>query len=153
MSEVWNGVFLLAALSAAVLWAAGVHGDVWRWWLALTGAISYYNVRHKQDAFGPLAMGLCRGLVFGVTASAITGAVSTAVLIGGAVMTAYVLALTFVGKSLGPRAGRVMPKLIAGISLVDAMLILAAGAPPVLAVAGVAGFAATLAAQRLVSGT
>ena len=151
--EVWTGVFLLAALSAAVLWAAGVYREAWRWWAGLAAAISYYNVRHKRDPFGPLAMGLCRGLVFAVTASAITGAVPMSVLVGAGVMTAYVLSLTFVGKSLGPRAARIMPKLIAGISLVDAVLILAAGAPPLLALAGLAGFIATLAAQRLVSGT
>ena len=153
VSEVWTGVVVMAGFSAAVLWAADVHRDVWRWWLALSAAISYYNVRHKRDPFGPLAMGLCRGLVFGVTASAITGFVSTAVLVGGGVMTAYVLALTFIGKSLGPRAGRIMPKLIAGISLLDAVLIVASGAPLWLAAVGVAGFLTTLAAQRLVSGT
>ena len=79
----------------------------------------------------------------------------TAVRTGATVMVLYVLSLTFVGKTLGPRAGQIMPWLIAGISLVDAVVILtmAPEAHLLWVLAAVAGFIATTAGQRVVSGT
>jgi 4-hydroxybenzoate polyprenyltransferase len=117
----------------------------------LVAAIVYYNVRHKHDTLGPLVMGACRGLVYIVAGAAVAGTVPRAVWIGAACVTAYVVMLTAVAKRVGPRAGVIVPRLIAGISLVDAIVILGCGSIS-LAMLAVAGGAATLSSQRIVSG-
>lgn len=154
-SEVWIGTVALMAGGLAVLWWSGADAEAWRWMLALVAAITYYNVRHKVDPFGPLAMGLCRGLLYVTAAAAAAGAVGSVIWVGAAVLVLYVLGLTLVGKTLGPRAGGVMPWLIAGISVVDAVVIVTMS--PVTSALWVtvalAGFFATLAAQRVVPGT
>ena len=133
---------LLLALSGETLAAAA-------WGLLLGAAILYYDYRHKRDALGPLVMGLCRGLVYLVAASAAAG-ISAGVLLAAGVMTAYVTALTLVAKRIGRRGRIVVPLLIAGISIVDALIVVpvAPAAAPWLA----AGFLLTLAAQRVVPG-
>ena len=145
-----------ASAAGTVLLAAGIAGLWWAgptvtlaWGVALAAAILYYDYRHKQAAFGPVVMGICRGLVYCVAASAM-GGVSATVLLGAAVITAYVIGLTVVAKRLGPRAGSVVPRLIAGISLVDAALV--ATVLPALAVFCALGFFLTLAAQQFVPG-
>lgn len=153
--EVWTGTSALFAAGALMLAVVRPPVLAWFWIVLLAAAITYYNVRHKRDRFGPLAMGLCRGLVYLVAAAAVTGAAETAVRTGATVMVLYVLSLTFVGKHLGPRAADVMPWLIAGISLVDAIVILtmAPEAHLLWILAAVAGFIATKAGQSVVSGT
>lgn len=141
------GAGLLAA-GVAVLWRAGPPATA-AWGAALAAAIVFYDYHHKQAAFAPLIMGLCRGLVYCVAASALWG-VSPAVLAGAAVMTGYVLGLTLAARRLGPRAGSVVPRLIAGISLVDAALV--AAVMPLAAPFVALGFFLTLAAQRIVPG-
>jgi 4-hydroxybenzoate polyprenyltransferase len=75
---------------------------------------------------------------------------AAAVFVAFLVWTLYALSL------LVRRRGRSIPRavvsLIAGISLLDALLI-AGAATPALALVGVAGFALTLVLQRYVSGT
>jgi len=155
VAEVWAGVVALVVAGAALLWFAHPFAAAWPWSVVLLAAIAYYNVRHKRDAFGPLAMGICRGLLYVVSASAAVVVVPAPVWFGAAAMVLYVLALTLVGKTLGPRAGGVMPWLIAGISLVDALIILtmAPGVPLLWVMVAVLGFIVTLAAQRVVPGT
>lgn len=155
VAEVWAGAAALVVAGAALLWVAHPFVAAWPWAVVLLIAITYYNVRHKRDAFGPLAMGLCRGLLYVVAASSVVAIVPETVWFGAAALVFYVLALTLVGKTLGPRAGGVMPWLIAGISLVDALVILtmAPGVPLVWVMLAVMGFIATLAAQRVVPGT
>lgn len=153
--EVWTGTAVLTLAGAAAVALARPPRLTWLWVVLLASAITYYNVRHKRDRFGPLAMGLCRGLVYLVAAAAVAGDAETAVRTGATVMVLYVLSLTFVGKHLGPRAAEVMPWLIAGISLVDAVVILtmAPEAHLLWILAAVAGFIATKAGQSVVSGT
>jgi 4-hydroxybenzoate polyprenyltransferase len=153
--EVWTGTAVLTGAGAVAVALARPPLLTWLWVVLLAAAITYYNVRHKRDRFGPLAMGLCRGLVYLVAGAAVAGAAGTAVRTGATVMVLYVLSLTFVGKTLGPRAGQIMPWLIAGISLVDAVVILtmAPEAHLLWVLAAVAGFIATTAGQRVVSGT
>jgi len=76
--------------------------------------------------------------------------VSRAVLVAAALMTGYVAGLTLVAKRIGPGRGFLVPYLIAGISLVDALTI-AAVAPWVAPLAAL-GFPLTLASQRFVPG-
>jgi 4-hydroxybenzoate polyprenyltransferase len=117
--------------------------------LALAGAIVLYDVRHKGNPLGPLVMASCRALVYVVVALAITGATSTPVLVGAAVLFAYVASLTLVAKHAG--VGVVAP-MIAGISLLDAAIV-AVTWSPVLALCVALGFPATLRLQRRVRGT
>lgn len=153
--EVWIGTAVLTIAGVALMWAARVDRASWLWVALLAAAITYYNVRHKADPFGPAAMGLCRGLIYLISASALGQARALPVWLGALVLIIYVFSLTWIGKTLGPRAGAVMPWLIAGISLVDALLILTMAPMPALwwALAAIAGFFLTLAGQRVVPGT
>lgn len=153
--EVWIGAGILTLVGAVILWAVGPNRAVWGWVAVLLAAISYYNVRHKADPFGPAAMGLCRGLIYVIAAAALGKAGALPVWIGALVLIIYVLSLTWVGKTLGPRTASVMPWLIAGISVVDALVILTMAPMPALwwALAAIAGFFVTLAGQRVVPGT
>ena len=145
--------FVLMVVGELIIAAQGGTYAPALWGLGLSVAIVYYNVRHKRDPLGPLVMGVCRGLVYCVAASAIAPALTPVVFIAAVAMTAYVLSLTFVAKTLGPKAGVVIPILIAGISVVDAVVIgLAGGGVPLVLVAIVAGVL-TLGLQRVVPGT
>jgi 4-hydroxybenzoate polyprenyltransferase len=141
------GAGLLLAGLVGLWWAGSVRTLVWG--AVLGVAIVYYDYRHKQSAFGPIVMGICRGLVYCVAAAA-TGGVAAAVLGGAAVIAAYVVALTAVAKRLGESRRSLVPLLIAGISLVDAALI--ALVAPALGAWAALGFLLTLAGQRFVPG-
>lgn len=174
--------------------------------LALGLVIVYYNYRHKSDPLSPLVMALCRALVYFVAAATVATAFSRPVLYGMAVLSCYLIGLTYAAKqenlqavkNLWPllflaapflyawpvvgrlswesllfvgllcwvvyavsflvrREGRNIPhavvSLIAGISLLDGVLIARIGGPPVWIVAALAGFALTLFFQRYISGT
>jgi 4-hydroxybenzoate polyprenyltransferase len=142
-----GGVVLL--LGEALLWPsieALLLGAV------LAAAIVFYDVSHKGNRFAPVVMGACRGLVYLVAAAA-SGAVSSAVLGGAALMTAYVAGLTVVAKRAGANARWLVPLLIAAISLVDAAFILfVARGEPALALLAAAGLPLTLGLQRWVPG-
>ena len=128
--------------AAAALWSA-----------LLACAVVYYDYHHKQNAFGPAVMGLCRGLVYCVAAAGQTGVIPVALAAAAALLTLYVVGLTWIAKRIGPRAGVVIPILIAGISVFDAVVILAFGGSPALAAGAVACSALTLLLQRVVPGT
>ena len=140
-----------AALAAAPS-ALGLAGGV-----ALLAAIMAYDRVHKTSALGPYLMALCRLLTYPVTALALTGKLSWPVLLGAAAMFIYVLALTLVARA-GARSRHrkksglpLVPLLIAGISLLDG-LVLALAVSPWLLLAGVGGAVLTLLAQRVVPG-
>ena len=73
--------------------------------------------------------------------------------VAAAFLVGYVVALTWIAKRLGPRAGIVVPILIAGICLFDAAVIAISGGGAPLACAAATGFAVTLLLQRYVPGT
>lgn len=123
------------------------------WSVLLAALIVRYDYRHKRNPLAPLMMGLCRGLVYCVASAAVAASVSPPVLIAAAGLTAYVASLTLVAKRLGPRAGIVIPLLIAGISLLDAGVIALSGGSMTLVMMAAAGFPLTLLAQRVVPGT
>jgi 4-hydroxybenzoate polyprenyltransferase len=120
------------------------------WGAGLAAAIVFYDFRHKGQSFGPVIMGLCRALVYTTIAAGAAGAVSQPVIVAAVVMWAYVIALTQVAKM--PGRGSLVPWLIAGICLVDAIMIAIAGAPAI-AVIAASGFVLTLLFQRVVPGT
>jgi 4-hydroxybenzoate polyprenyltransferase len=123
------------------------------WSVLLAAAIVRYNYRHKRNPLAPVVMGLCRGLVYCVAASAMVINVPPRVLIAALALAAYVASLTVVAKRLGPRAGIVIPLLIAGISLFDAAVVGLNGGGASLVMLAAAGFPLTLMAQRVVPGT
>ena len=149
---------LAAASSMMVLGTALIAlqrrpGPPFAWALVLAAAILFYNYRHKRNHFGPLVMGICRGLVYCVAASAVATTLEPYVFVAAAGLVIYVLALTEVAKRIGPRAGVVVPLLIAGISLFDAAVIGLNGGGGGLVLAAAAGFPLTLLLQRVVPGT
>jgi 4-hydroxybenzoate polyprenyltransferase len=143
--------FVLLAGGTLALVLARPSAFVAGWSGLLVAAIIYYDVRHKRDPSGPLVMGVCRGLVYCVAAVAVSATLAPAVLAGAALVTGYVIALTWVAKRVGPRAGSLVSTLIAGISLVDAGVVLACGSAPLAALAA-SGFVLTLVCQRAVPG-
>jgi 4-hydroxybenzoate polyprenyltransferase len=119
--------------------------------LALAAAILVYDSRHKGIRVAPLVMGLCRGLVYCLAAAAASG-ITGAALAGAAVMTVYVAGLTVVAKLAGANARWLVPALIAGISLVDAIFVFAVSGSGPLALLAAAGFPLTMSLQRVVPG-
>lgn len=150
--EVFTAGWVLLGAGVLVVIAGARSGPAVASTLTLAAAVVYYDCRHKRDPFGPAVMALCRALVYCVAAAA-TAAIGVDVLGAALLLFGYVLLLTWVAKRAGPgpRAGRLVALLIAGISLLDAALIAAAGRPDI-AVAAAGGFPLTLLAQRWVSG-
>ena len=144
------GFALLAGGELLLAWTTPAAAALWG--LALSAAIVYYDYRHKQNRFGPIVMGVCRGLVYCLSAAAAGMAVSLPVALAAFLVTAYVVALTMVAKKAGPGGGWIIPWLIAGISLVDAGVVIANGGGAVAPIAAT-GFVLTLALQRVVPGT
>lgn len=120
------------------------------WVIGLSLAILYYDIRHKRDPFAPVVMGVCRGLVYAVAAAMATGHVPQSVLIAGAVMAAYVAAFTYAAR-YSPAFRPWVSWAIAGISAVDAAVLVIVGAPELAAVA-MAAVPLTLAFQRVIPG-
>jgi 4-hydroxybenzoate polyprenyltransferase len=118
--------------------------------IALTAAIVFYDYRHKGHSFGPVVMGACRALVYVTAAAGAAGVVSNPVIVAAIVMWIYIIALTWVAKTAG--LGRAVPLLLAGICIVDAVMIAANGEIS-LAVIAAMGFVLTLAFQKVVPGT
>ena len=140
-------MLLAAGLMVTMLANAGAIG----WAVVLAAAIVFYDYRHKQNPFGPVVMGVCRGLVYCVAAASVA-TITSGVIAAAAALTAYVIGLTWVAKRAGPRAGWLIPFLIAGISIVDAAVIVVSGGG-LLAGVALLGFPATLWLQRVVPGT
>lgn len=142
------GGFLMAV--GAVLLARAAPASALGWGAALAAAIVYYDYRHKRDPFAPVIMGLCRGLVY-LVAGSMVGRVSAPVYVAGGIMAAYVVGLTWIARRLGPdQRGRV-PWLIAGISLVDAVVLVWHSRPDLAGLAVIA-FLLTRGLQRFVPG-
>jgi 4-hydroxybenzoate polyprenyltransferase len=117
----------------------------------LAAAIVLYDWRHKGISWAPLVMGSCRGLVY-VVAGASIGALRGATLGAGSLVGIYVAGLSVVARRAGANARWLVPALIAGISLLDALLIgVVSGAWGMAALAAL-GFPLTLALQRFVPG-
>jgi 4-hydroxybenzoate polyprenyltransferase len=144
-----TGWILLAV--GLLLAASRGHPASLAWGTLLAATIVLYNYRHKANPFGPVVMGACRGLVYCV-AAATSSTVTLAVAVAAVALTLYVASLTLIAKRLGAYAGWSIPILIAGISIVDALVIGVSGGGW-LAWIALAGFPATLLMQRVVPGT
>ena len=143
------GILLLIA-AQSLLWFLPHGAAASGWGLALIAAIVFYDFRHKGHAFGPVVMGACRALVYVMAAAGAAGVVGTAVIVAASVMWIYVIALTWVAKTAG--LGYAVPVMLAGICLIDAVLIATTGATGLALIAAL-GFGLTLALQKVVPGT
>ena len=132
------GVILLATFG----WQAGVAA------LALAGAIVLYDWHHKGKPLGPFIMGLCRALVYVGAAAALGATLAGPVLIGAAILLAYIAGLTLASK----QGYRHIGLMIAGISLLDAVMAASMGAWAA-ALLCCALFGLTLLFQRSIPGT
>ena len=138
----------LLAIGLALLWP---HRLALVCGLALAAAIVAYDARHKGSTIAPLIMGSCRALVYLMAAA--PQSITVAAWMGAAVMLAYVASLTVVAKKAGSNARWLIPTLIAGISIVDAIFIVVVQPSSAwLAAIAVLGFPLTLGLQRWVPG-
>jgi 4-hydroxybenzoate polyprenyltransferase len=102
--DVFVGGFFMLGLGTALVGATAVafgEGGFLRavfGSLALTGAIVLYNAWHKGNPLSTVLMGACRVLVYLTAALAVTGRLDPPVVMGSALLLAYVMGLTYVAK-------------------------------------------------------
>jgi 4-hydroxybenzoate polyprenyltransferase len=122
--------------------------------LGLGACILLYDLSHKNNPLAPVVMGLCRVAVYVIAAFAGGPRLATAVYVGGGLQLAYLVALTLVARHehRNPRLPILVGQLIAGISLLDAVLLLIVG-HPLAALLAAAGFPLTRLFQRRIAGT
>ncbi len=122
--------FALVAGGLVMLLAAGALGSgrlsVGLSGLALAGAIVLYDLWHKGNRLSPLLMATCRSLVYVNAALATGGHLGPALWVGAVLLFVYVALLTRLAK-LGPRFPVGTGTLVAGISVVDGLLVLLCG--------------------------
>jgi 4-hydroxybenzoate polyprenyltransferase len=147
------GVVAVARRGSEPPWTTLVAG------VALAALIVLYDAWHKGNALAPVLMGLCRAGVYVTAGLAAGGTLRPALLAGAGLGAAWVTALSLVARheARAPaprrlRLGRAVTFLIAGISLIDAVLLAAMGRMW-LALAAGAGAVLTLGLQSLVRGT
>ena len=123
--------------------------------VALSVAILLYDRHHKQNPFSVLLMGSCRFLVCAVAAYAVIGRLTPPVVVAGGIQFLYIVGLSLFARYENSRqepfSFPAMPFLLAGISLVDG-IVLASQLAPVWFLAGAGGFVLTLAGQCYVRG-
>jgi len=190
-----GGVLVVAIAAAASGSGLSPIGSA----VALAALIVFYDAYHKQNPWSPLVMGLCRAAVYTTAALLVRDDLCRDVVVGAALLLAYLIGLTFVARqenlmkltSAWPLAflaapfvlarpvgllalvtyvafgawvvhalGNVQRRqiraavtgLIAGISLLDALMCANAGRDG-LALAALAAWALTTLFQRAVPGT
>ena len=123
--------------------------------LLLVFAIMAYDLRHKGNPLSVLLMASCRLLVFVVVSLSLTARLPGLVMVAGGVQFIYVVIISLVARLENRRSTPfpfpVIPAMLAGISLLDGIVMAFFLSPPWLA-AGVAGAMLTWAGQRYVRG-
>jgi 4-hydroxybenzoate polyprenyltransferase len=61
-------------------------------------SIVAYDLHHKANPFAPVVMGACRALIYGATATALSGGVSIFVAVAAVAVAAYVAGLTYAAR-------------------------------------------------------
>jgi 4-hydroxybenzoate polyprenyltransferase len=151
-----GGVMLVGVVSRLREPALGVQSPGWVPAVSacvLAALIVLYDAFHKGNPMSAVVMGLCRAALY-VMAAVTLGTVTTEVAVGALLLLLYVVGLTAVARkeaTVPPLRGLV-GRLIAGICLLDALLIAFMGLPALAALAAL-GFPLTLAGQRFVKGT
>lgn len=123
--------------------------------LLLLLLIVAYNVLHTFHYLTVLLMGGCRMMVYVVAAQGASGTVAPPVFLAALVQWGYIIAISAVARHEHarnrPYPFPVVPMLLAGISLLDGIMMAVAAVPYGLA-AGAAGAVATLGLQRFFRG-
>ena len=144
---------LFAAGFGALYWAPHRGGAAAA--VLLLAVIVIYDRHHKPHPMSVLLIAACRFLVYVVAALAASGQLARLVLVAGGFQFVYIVALSLVARSENgrrdPFAFPVMPLLLAGISVVDGLL-LAVLLEPLWGLAGAGGFLLTLLGQRYLRG-
>ena len=133
--------------------------------VVLSALVVAYDAYHKKNPLSPLLMGLCRVGVYltvgwlsfpveGHTFASLGTAWGGRLLGGAMALLTYLMFVTHFAKREGRGTAPPLPiaMLIAGISLLDGLLMALAGLP-LAALAGALGFWATLRLQKFVRGT
>ena len=119
----------------------------------LAALVTFYDAVHKASPLSAVVMGACRAVLY-VTAAVTVGTLTREVLAGVLLMLLYVVGLSVVARREAtlPRLRGLVGRLIAGICVLDALLVALSGSPALAAIA-LLGFPLTLAGQRYVKGT
>ncbi|HWV16804.1 MAG TPA: UbiA family prenyltransferase [Cellvibrio sp.] len=124
--------------------------------LALFVVIYAYNLFHKQHSSSVFLMAAARALVFIVTAQAIVGELPLWVIVAAALQFIYTLCLTLVGRHESkrgrPYSGPVIPRMIAGMAILDGMVLALLLSAPGWLLLGAAMALLTRLGQRFVRG-
>jgi 4-hydroxybenzoate polyprenyltransferase len=146
--------FAMMAAALAVLAAGPGRPAPFFAGLGLGACILIYDASHKKNPLAPLVMGLCRVGVYLLAALAVAPRIASPVYIGAGIQLGYLVGLTLVARheTRNPRLPQLVGALIAGISLVDAMVLFALG-HPVGALVAAAAFPLTRVFQRRIAGT
>jgi UbiA prenyltransferase family protein len=88
--------FALLAAGVALLALTGIVATIVG--LALAFTIVVYDAFHKGNPVAPLAMGLCRALVYAGAAAAATGMVAPPVIVAGLAVLAFVAGVSFAAR-------------------------------------------------------
>jgi 4-hydroxybenzoate polyprenyltransferase len=123
--------------------------------LLLLVLIFAYDLLHKKNPASIFLMASCRFMVFIIAAISVTGEIGNIVLIAAAVQFFYILLISITAKyengSHFQNSQSVIPFMIAGISVLDGIM-MAAFSSPVWMAAGIAGGVLTITGQKFVRG-
>jgi len=141
---------VLFAAAAAVLWQIGLSAFLGG--LALIACIVLYDTWHKTNPLSPLVMAACRVLVYVTAFAAFAWPPTLGLYVAATALVLYMVALTAIAKS-GRVKGPIIARLIAGISILDALVLAVSGAGLAMIGIAVLACALTLLLQRYVEGT
>jgi len=115
-----------------------------------------YDKVHKNKAWSVFLMAACRLLIFVIAGLSVLDSLTWSVWLAGLSQFAYVLMLSAVARFEGnrkyPLGAPIIPIMIAGISLVDAAIIILSGAAGWMSFCAGAGAPLTLMGQRWIKG-
>ena len=122
--------------------------------LALAALIVLYDVSHKRTPLAVVVMALCRVTVYVLAASAVTASLPRAFYFGAGALFLYLIFLSTLARkeTLHPRLPKMIGSLVAGIALLDAVILLLTG-HVIGALLAVGAFFLTRLAQRRVPGS
>jgi 4-hydroxybenzoate polyprenyltransferase len=146
------GMLVAGALLVAV--ATGVGPAFWAA-LVLAALILVYDAFHKANPLSPLVMAACRVTVYVLASLAVhPPPPPRALYLGAGALALYLVFLSTLARkeTLHPKLPRMIGSLVAGISLLDAGILLLTG-HPLAAVMAVAAFFLTRYFQRTIPGS
>jgi 4-hydroxybenzoate polyprenyltransferase len=143
------GTLALFGIGEALLLPLGIAPVIGG--LLLIGCIVLYDTWHKSNPLSPLVMAACRLMVYVIAFVAFAWPPNLTLALGGAALVLYLVGVTAIAKRGAP--GRVVAPLLAGISILDAIVLAVMQAPLPWIGMAVLCFGLTLFFQRYVEGT